>query len=115
MYEGGGRVRPQALGNHPLRLRQGHMRSGGRTRAPALATGLPRCPVPAGGETPMRPRASVPVAASAAIAAALAMATTPAWAAPATVVVDSHDFTPNAVTINSGEAVTWDVREGGHN
>src|SRR3954462_1286516 len=63
----------------------------------------------------MRPRASVPAAVTTAIAAALALASTPAWAAPATVVVDSHDFAPSAVTVNTGEAVTWDVREGGHN
>jgi|1185.fasta_scaffold13913_3 plastocyanin len=63
----------------------------------------------------MRPRASVPAAVTTAIAAALALASTPAWAAPATVVVDSHDFAPNAVTVNTGEAVTWDVRESGHN
>ena len=63
----------------------------------------------------MRPRVAVPAASAAAIAAALAMASTPAWAAPASVVVDNHDFAPNAVTVNTGEAVTWDVREGGHN
>jgi len=63
----------------------------------------------------MRPRASVPVAASAAIAAALAMAATPAWAAPATVVVKNHDFNPSPVTVNAGDAVTWDFQEGGHN
>lgn len=63
----------------------------------------------------MRPRASVPAALTTAIAAALAMAATPAWAAPATVVLDNNDFMPGAVTVNTGEAVTWDVRDGGHN
>src|SRR3954463_13087478 len=47
-------------------------------------------------------------------AATLSVAS-PAAAAPATVVVKNDSFTPKSVTINSGEAVTWDVQEGGHN
>src|SRR3954465_11059593 len=100
MYEGGGRMRSGAPRESPPRLRQGRIRSGGRTRAPALAAGLPRRPVPAGGENPVLPRPSVPAVLSPAIAAALALAATPAWAMPADVAVENDSFGPNAVSIN---------------
>ena len=63
----------------------------------------------------MRPRASVPAVLSTAIAAALALAATPAWAMPADVAVENDSFGPNAVSINQGDAVTWHFNEGGHN
>jgi plastocyanin len=47
--------------------------------------------------------------------AALAVAAAPASAAPQTVVVNNHSFTADAVTVNTGEAVTWNVQESGHN
>jgi plastocyanin len=47
--------------------------------------------------------------------AALAVAAPAASAAPQSVVVNNHSFTADAVTVNTGEAVTWDVQESGHN
>lgn len=63
----------------------------------------------------MRPRVALPAASAAAIAAALAMATTPAWAMPADVNVVNDSFSPNAATIVQGETVTWHFQESGHN
>jgi plastocyanin len=38
-----------------------------------------------------------------------------AQAAPATVTVDNNAFGPSAVSINTGESVTWDFKESSHN
>ena len=60
----------------------------------------------------MRFARTAPVAVAALGALALAA---PAGAAPATVVVNNKSFGPKSVTINSGDTITWDFQEGGHN
>ena len=50
-----------------------------------------------------------------AMGAFAAAAAAPASAAPATVTVANDSFGPSAVTINAGEAVTWNFNEASHN
>jgi plastocyanin len=60
----------------------------------------------------MRLPKTIPAAAVALGAFAFAQ---PALAAPATVTVQNHAFNADAVTVNAGDAVTWNFAEGGHN
>src|SRR5436305_14698988 len=60
----------------------------------------------------MRLPKTIPAAAVALGAFAFA---NPALAAPATVAVNNQSFNAKAVTVNAGDAVTWDFQEGGHN
>jgi plastocyanin len=65
-------------------------------------------------ETPFHGRARIAALATAVVGLSGALATT-AQAAPATVTVSGDAFNPGAVTINQGEAVTWDFKESSHN
>jgi plastocyanin len=60
----------------------------------------------------MRLPKTIPAAAVALGAFAFA---NPALAAPATVAVANHNFNPDPVTVNTGDAVNWDFQENGHN
>jgi plastocyanin len=65
-------------------------------------------------ETPFHGRARIAALATAVVGLSGALASS-AHAAPATVAVSNDTFNPGAVTINAGEAVTWDFKESSHN
>jgi plastocyanin len=65
-------------------------------------------------ETPFHGRARIAALTTAVVGLSGALAG-PAQAAPATVTVSGDAFNPGAVTINQGEAVTWDFKESSHN
>src|SRR4051794_14527096 len=77
-------------------------------RSPPSASSPPRV---SGGDEMRLPK-TIPAAAVALGAFAFA---NPALAAPATVAVANHNFNPDPVTVNTGDAVNWDFQEGGHN
>jgi plastocyanin len=65
-------------------------------------------------ETPFHGRVRIAALATAVVGLTGAFAGS-AYAAPAAVTVSGDAFNPGAVTINQGEAVTWDFKESSHN
>jgi plastocyanin len=65
-------------------------------------------------ETPFHGRARIAALATLVVGLSGAFAAS-AHAAPATVTVSNDTYNPGAVTINQGEAVTWDFKESSHN
>src|SRR3954470_14301181 len=107
---------PSEPGHHPRRPSSpaavtGQKQRPNRRREGSIPTPTVRTPRH-GGVTPMRFPLRTPLALTAGLAS-LALAA-PALAAPATVEVGDNFFGTDNVTVNTGEAVTWNWTGGGH-